>query len=134
MTAQDIIAKVKQLQWPPDSYMVFGICPLALAGLREAQDIDLFVTPELYAQLHQAGWQQIDKGEGHTPLVRDEFDVHENWNFGSYRPTFEDLRATATIEDGVPFVSLAEVRKWKLAFGRPKDIADVALIDAHQAH
>jgi len=134
MTAQEIIAKVKQLQWPSDSYVVFGSCPLALAGLRESQDIDLFVTPELYAQLHQAGWEQIDKGEGHTPLVRDVFDVHDNWNFGSYQPTLKALRASATLADGVPFASLAEVKKWKLTFARPKDLADVVLIDAHLTH
>jgi hypothetical protein len=33
--------------------------------------------------------------------------------------------------DGIPFASLEEVRKWKIASGRPKDIADIKLIDEY---
>jgi hypothetical protein len=45
MTGQDIINKVKPLNLPKGQYVVFGSCPMALAGLREAGDIDMLVTP-----------------------------------------------------------------------------------------
>ena len=129
MTKDDIIKRVNALGLPEGSYVVFGSCPMALAGLREANDIDLLVTPELYVELQQQGWQKIQKGPRDTPVVFEVFEAHDNWDFSSYRPTLAQLLATATIVDGVPFASLAEVRAWKLASARPKDLADVDLID-----
>ena len=69
------------------------------------------------------------KSPNDKPLARDVFEAHDNWNFSSYRPTLEQLLASATVIDGIPFASLEEVRKWKVASGRPKDLADVKLID-----
>lgn len=131
MISSDIIKRVQELGLPEGSYVVFGSCPLALAGLRETNDIDLLVTPELYHQLYEEGWQKIQKGPLDTPVVMKVFEAHDNWEFSSYHPTLVQLLATATVVDGVPFASLAEVRAWKLAFARPKDLADVELIDQH---
>lgn len=129
MTKDDIIAKVKALHLPEGSYIVFGAGPMAVAGIRETNDIDLYVTPELYASLQDRGWQKITKGPHDTPVVHDVFEAHEDWDFSSYHPTLEHLLATATIVDGIPFASLDEVRSWKVSSHRPKDLADIALID-----
>ena len=59
--------------------------------------------------------------------------MHNNWDFSHYSPTLEQLLETATVIDGVPFASLEEVRKWKAGGERPKDVADLALIDAYLA-
>ena len=129
MTKQEIIDKVKTLNLPPGSYIVFGSCPLAAAGLREANDIDMVVSEEVLDSLRRAGWEEIDKGKDDKPLAYDVFEAHSNWNFSSYSPKLEQLLKTADIFDGVPFASLAEVKKWKAASGRPKDLRDLALID-----
>ncbi len=131
MTKQEIVAKVKELDLPDGSYVVFGSCPLAAAGIREAKDIDLLVSKGLFAELKKAGWRVLHKSPTDKPLTHDVFEAHDNWNFSSYSPTLKDLLSTATIIDGVPFASLQEVRKWKLASGRPKDLTDVKLIDNH---
>jgi hypothetical protein len=131
MKKEEIISKVKALSFPEGEYVVFGSCPLAVAGIREANDIDMLISPALYAQLEKAGWQQLDKGEDDKPLTHDVFEVHENWNFSTYAPTLDDLKADANIVDGVPFASLAHVRKWKDAWGRPKDMEDVRMIDEY---
>lgn len=131
MTKQEIIDKVKELHLPPNSYVVFGSCPLAAHGLREANDVDMMVSKDVFASLKQAGWQEVDKGKDDKPLAHDVFDVHDNWNFSSYSPTLEHLLETADVFDGVPFASLQEVRKWKIASGRPKDFKDIELIDSY---
>ena len=59
------------------------------------------------------------------------FEAHDNCNFGSYNPTLEHLLLTATMIDDIPFASLEEVRKWKIGSGRPKDFADITLIDKY---
>ena len=133
MTKEKIITKVKTLNLPKGSYVVFGSCPLAVVHIREANDIDLLVSEEVFIKLREAGWQELHKSPHDIPLVHDVFEAHDNWNFSSYRPspTLSQLLASAKVVDGIPFASLEEVRKWKVASHRPKDIVDIALIDAY---
>jgi len=129
MEKEEIIAKVKSLNFPKNSYVVFGSCPLAIAGLREAKDIDFLVSKELFVKLKASGWTELRKSFNDKPLVHDIFEAHDNWNFSEYSPTLEQLLASATIIDEIPFASLEEVRKWKVASGRPKDLIGIELID-----
>ena len=133
MNKEDIISKVKTLKLPQDSFIVFGSCPMVIAGIREANDIDLLVSEEIYERLKNSGWQKVDKGTKDEPLTYDVFEAHKNWNFSSYNPTLQDLLATSTKVESIPFASLAEVRKWKVASGRDKDIVDIKLIDLYLA-
>jgi hypothetical protein len=129
MTTKDIITKVQTLNLPKGSYIVFGSCPMALAGIRESSDIDMLVTEEVFNLLEKAGWQTINKGMNDNPLAFEDFEAHKNWNFSSYQPTLDQLLRTATVTENIPFASLAEVKKWKQSSGRPKDLVDIALID-----
>ncbi len=131
MTKQEIIQKVKALGLPDGSYILFGSCPLAAAGIRETSDVDMLVSDEARALLRAKGWQEQPGRNEDILLEHGEYDVHSNWRFGAYDPTLEELLATADVFDGVPFASLQEVRKWKLAYGRSKDHEDIKLIDAH---
>ncbi len=123
--------KVSSLNFPQGSYVVFGSCPLALAGLREAGDIDMLVTKELFDSLRQQGWKKLVKNENDIPLTKEDIEVHYKWDFSSYQPTLEHLLATADFIEGIPFASLKEVRKWKKSSGRPRDLRDINLIDAY---
>lgn len=134
MTKEEIITKVKELNLPKNSYIVFGSCPLAVAGIREANDIDLLVSDEVFAELKRAGWQELHKSRDDIPLVKDVFEAHNNWNFStsqSHNPTLKTLLEDATIIAGIPFASLDEVLKWKTVSARPKDLVDVELINKY---
>lgn len=129
MTRDEIIKKVKSLNLPKDSYVVFGSGPLAAAGIRETNDIDMLVSPEVFKKLKNDRWKELVKGANDKPLVHEDFEVHSHWNFSPYAPTFKHLLKTATESEGVVFASLDEVRKWKEASGGEKHLADVILID-----
>ena len=129
MTKEDIIAKVKTLSLPKNSYILFGSCPMAAADIREANDIDMLVSKEVYKNLEKSGWQKISKGANDTPLIRDVFEVHNTWAFSSYNPTLEDLLTRALEFEGIPFASIGDVRKWKSASSQPRHAVDVKLID-----
>jgi len=133
VTKQEIIQKVKALGLPDGSYILFGSCPLAAAGIRETSDVDMLVNDEARALLRARGWQERPGRNEDIMLEHGEYDVHSNWRFGTYDPTLEELLATADVFDGVPFASLQEVRKWKSVYGRPKDPEDIKLIDAYLA-
>ena len=55
-------------------------------------------------------------------MAKDVFEAGTGWNYGSYQPDVQKLIAEAEMIEGVPFVQLEEVRKWKEAFGREKDL------------
>ncbi len=131
MTKDEIISAVKKLDLPEGEFIVFGSCPMAAAGIRESSDIDLLVTSKVLKDLEQAGWKRLVKAENDAPLTFGDFEAHDQWSFTSYKPTLSQLLATADIIDGVPFASLAEVRKWKQSSGRPKDLKDIELIDSY---
>ncbi len=131
MTKKEVISKVKSLNLPKNSYVGFGSGPLAAAGIRDANDIDLLVSKEIYEKFKKSGWKILYKGPKDTPLVFDVFEAHKNWNFSEYKPTLQDLLNNAIEVDGVTFASIADVRKWKVASGRPKHMNDVGLIDSY---
>lgn len=131
MNKEEIISKVKELNFPKGEYVVFGSCPMTIAGLRESNDIDMLISESLYEKLEEAGWEKINKGPNDTPLTKDIFELHNTWEFSTYSPSLEELLSDADIIDGIPFASLQHVRKWKEAWGRPKDVEDVKLIDKY---
>ncbi|MDT3400301.1 hypothetical protein RKE29_27430 [Streptomyces sp. B1866] len=126
----DIFDAVRRLGLPTGHYVVFGGAPLMAHGIRETTDIDLFVTSTLYEALKADGWEEKGSG-GSRHLARGVFEVFDTWDYGDYNPAPEDIIAAAETIDGVPFAPLTEVLKWKKAFGRPKDAADVELIEHH---
>ncbi|MHB1865285.1 MAG: hypothetical protein ACYCPS_03970 [Candidatus Saccharimonadales bacterium] len=131
MNKRDIISKVKNLHLPDGQFVVFGGCPLAAYGIRDANDIDLLVTTEVANNLKAQGWKQINKGKDDKPYIKDDFEAHTSWDFSAYKPTLMSLLSTAKYIDGIPFASLYEVKKWKKAYGRPKDLKDLSLIDSY---
>lgn len=127
----DIFQRVQALGLPLGQYVVFGGGPLAAHGIRSTTDVDLFVTSALYERLKLAGWEEKDvqaPGEGRY-LAQGIYDAACTWHYREYNPAPEELIAAADIIQGLPFAPLAEVLKWKRAFGRAKDLADIALIE-----
>jgi hypothetical protein len=132
----DIFQRVKDLNLPWGHYVVFGGGPLAARGIRETADVDLFVTSTLYEQLKLDGWEE--KGSpapmGGLYLSKGIYDADDTWRYGDYDPTPEAIIAIADIINGLPFARLAEVLKWKQAYGRPKDLEDIRLIEHLNHH
>jgi hypothetical protein len=128
MTKDDVLQKVKSLNLQYGSYIVYGSAPFAILGIREVNDIDLLVSEELYSELQRKGWKRVYKGPKDEPLTFDIFDAHKSWSFSPYAPTLQQLLSRAFEIEGVPFATLEDVKKWKEASERPKDIEDLKLI------
>ncbi len=128
----NIIQKVKTLKLSLGHYVVFGSGPLAVRGLRVSEDIDILVTADLYSKLKATGgWKEKVFASGKPYLIKDEFEVMAEWIFPGYTPDTAKLIREAEIIDGIPFAKLIEVRAWKQAFGRPKDLKDIQMIDLY---
>lgn len=126
-----LLAAVRGLDLPLGQYAVFGSGPIVVRGLREGADIDLVVTPELYARLRETPeWTARPRDDGGETLARDDFDVMERLEFPGYAGDVPAMIADAEPIEGVPFVRLPELRRFKAALNRPKDHVDLELIDA----
>jgi hypothetical protein len=127
----NIFGQVANLGLPIGQYVVFGGGPLAAHGIRPTSDVDLFVTTALYERLKLAGWEERDvpePGEGRH-MTQGIYDAADTWHYREYDPTPEEVIDAADIINGILFAPLVEVMKWKKAYGRPKDLVDVTLIE-----
>lgn len=122
----DIKAKIIDLSLPKNSFVVVGSGILAVLGLRQSDDIDLIVTKELFEKLKIEGWE-TSYWQDQVVLKKDVYDVGTTW----LGQTLEELLPNAQTIDGIPFLSLTDLRQWKTMMGRPKDLKDIALIDAY---
>lgn len=127
-----IINKVKALNLPLGEYVVAGAGILEALNIRETNDIDLAVIPYLHRKLRESGeWEEEEK-YGKIFLKRDKIDVIPQLDWEEYNTTTEEAIKTSTIIDGIPFMNLDELCKFKTALGREKDFRDIKLIREYQ--
>src|SRR3989344_654595 len=125
-----IFERIEKFNLPVDQYAVFGSALLDVWRLRTAQDLDIIVTPELYKQLKNEGWEEI-QANGFTILRKEEADVttvQEKPTDGDYYPDRLQLIREAVHINGIPFVKVEEVIACKTVYNRPKDQQDIKLI------
>jgi len=127
----DIFEEVKSLNFPLGEYLVLGSGPLAARGIREYKDIDILVKEKLYDELIKHGWKtvEINGVNGKFEVLKNgKFEVDKRVWCGNYKPDTDNLTKNAEIINGVPFMPLEELVKFKTALGREKDLKDIALI------
>jgi len=126
-----IIERVKELHLPLGRYVVIGSGTLDALGLRSANDIDIAALPELYQQLRATGeWKEEERYQK-IFLIKEGVEINPQLEWEDFPTTTQQAIDSALVIDGVPFLNLEELRKFKLAFGRQKDFDDIALIDRY---
>jgi hypothetical protein len=128
----NIVEKVKRLDLPLGKYVVIGSGILEALGIRSAKDIDIAVTPDLYQALRATGAWSEEERYGKIFLGKDDVDINPRLSWADYPTSTEEAIVSATIIGGIPFMNLDELKRFKLALGKEKDKADVALIEEYQ--
>lgn len=125
MDFNELRRKLHALQLPPGSFIVIGGSVLAALGIRPATDLDLTVSVETYDYLQQLpGWKEETWLEKH--LLK--YDVYDIGGADCSGVPLEEMLADALWIDGVPFMNLDRLTRWKRLLGRPKDLRDIELI------
>lgn len=123
---------------PTEGVIVCGSGILDALGLREAEDVDVIASKDLFAILQESGRytcghldgdQYCRKGQVEIggKIVGEPYDGVEVWGtwFGrSYNDVAEDVVAIG----GLRYMSVADTIEWKSKKGREKDINDIALL------
>ena len=130
--------KVKALNLPLDQIIVIGSGILDQLGIRTASDIDLAVSSDLMEKLSEESGNWLKKFDDNQRFyfVKDDgsAEVWDGWDFDGQTVSYDDLLDYAVEYDGVRFVDLEFLRKWKSWRGREKDVRDVELIDEWRAN
>ena len=130
--------KVKALNLPLDQIIVIGSGILDQLGIRPASDIDLAASSDLMKKLSEESSDWIKKFDDNQRFyfVKDDgsAEVWDGWEFDGQVVSYDDLLDYAVEYDGVRFVDLKFLRKWKSWRGREKDVRDVELIDEWRAN
>ena len=130
--------KVKALNLPLDQIIVIGSGILDQLGIRPASDIDLAASSDLMKKLSEESSDWIKKFDDNQRFyfVKDDgsAEVWDGWEFDGQVVSYDDLLDYAVKYDGVRFVDLEFLRKWKSWRSREKDVQDVKLIDEWRAN
>lgn len=117
-----LLSELKKLNLPQKEYAIFGSGPLAIRKIREINDLDIIVKPELWKKL-AAQYPAEDDQVIHLMLI----EIFKDW-----RPWFKDVHQlidSAEIIHHFPFVKLEYILKWKKMMNRKKDQKDILLIE-----
>jgi len=127
----DIFKKVELLHLSAGEYVVVASGVMEAIGLRKAADLDIAVTPLLFDQLRKnSGWKEEVRWDK-LFLIKNGIDIIPELAWSAYSTTTKEVIASAMIINGIPFMNLEELCKFKHALGREKDFADVALIEEY---
>lgn len=125
----NIITEVKKLKLEPDQYIVIGSGILSALGIRATDDVDLVVSQTIYDYYKKQGWSEKNWPMGEPTVANGIYEMGTDWGDDTNIYHLADLLRNKQVVEGVNFVSLDFLKKWKLAKGRSKDLADVKLID-----
>ena len=121
LNKQDILQKLKRLDFPKDQYCVMTGAAMVLLGVKEhTNDIDIGCSEVLFQNLLKQGYklQQLKSIEG--IIIEDDIEIFRNWN----------AEKVVYIED-IPLADTYSIRKYKSDLGREKDFKDIELIDIY---
>jgi len=128
----DIFSRIKALDLPFGEYVVVSSGTLEALGLRPARDLDIAVTPKLFEKLRADGGWIEEERYGKLFLSKPGVDIIRQLAWDAYPTTNEEAIASALVIDGIPFTNLDELKRFKQALGREKDLKDIELIEAYQ--
>jgi len=109
---------------PKDQYVIYGSSCLAIRGIRESNDLDLLVTPNIFKELLKK-YPLVDNKK----IEINNIEIFDNFNY-----YYEDLNIFFKDVDfiqGYPFLNLNLVLDIKKRMNREKDLKDIKLIEEY---
>ncbi|MGW1101751.1 hypothetical protein [Streptomyces sp. NPDC002540] len=126
--ADGLFAALAALQLPRGEYVVCGSAALYVRGLRSRMgDLDVLARGEAWQRALELGTAEPTISGYGLRVVHPtaSIEIMDRWTQGWSTNRLID---EADVIDGVPFMRLGDILRWKIAAGRPKDHADVTAI------
>jgi len=127
MNFLNYLEEVRKMNIPSGKYAILGSGPLAVRGIRDTKDVDLIVTPDIYAYYKkQEGWK-LRCMWGNFFLRKGKVELWKR--IGLWKPIV-DIKAfiqRAELINGLPFVNMKDFISYKEKAFRSKDKIDLKL-------
>lgn len=121
--------ELKSINLPAGNLAVFGSGPMCVRGLRECQDLDVIVTEKVFNEyLQNLDWEL--KEHNNSKYLKNknlEIELWKNWALGDWN--IQELIKDSEVINGIPFVKLEYVLKWKKINNLEKDLKDIKIIE-----
>jgi hypothetical protein len=123
---------LRSLDLPSGDYAVFGSGPLIIRGIVEAtNDLDVISRGHAWEQaLSRGNLVLLPDGEEIVSCFDGAVTVGRSWAYGDF--DIDELINTADVIDGIPFVRLEHVIRYKEIAARQKDLTHLRLLAQHQ--
>lgn len=96
-----------------------------MLGIRPSNDIDLLIGKETFYKIAGHGHEMLQRPDGSEKIEVDDIELMHDW----YGKKVSDAAIKTTVIDGIKFMSIEEVCRWKALLDRSKDQVDILLID-----
>jgi hypothetical protein len=133
----DIFVEVKKLNFPSDQFMVVGSGIMAAKGIRDVHDLDIVVSQELFDACKLAGWELKQWTRPGRPgkewLKKDNVDLMVEIQSKDEDYNLQNLKEDGELINGIWFLSIEQLIKFKKDYGRPKDFDDIVAMENYLA-
>jgi len=118
---RELLKRLKNLNLPKDQYAIFGSGPLAIRGLKKADNLEIVVKLKLFDELIKS-YKQTEPG-----LIEiDGLKIYADW-----KSEIDDVEKVINQSEeiaGFKFVTLKDLIKWKRKRAYQEDYFDIGLI------
>jgi len=127
-----LVGLARSLDLPLCDYAVFGSGPLIVRGIIEGRnDLDLISRGRAWEQALSVGeLVSLPDGTKIVSCFSGAVTIGRSWAYGDF--DIDELIDTAEVIDGLPFVKLEHVVRYKEIAARPKDLAHLELLAQYQ--
>jgi hypothetical protein len=134
----NIFLELKKLNLPSGQYIVVGSGVMSAKGIRPTSDLDIVTTPKIFEQYKKmVGWKLLEWTKpdirGKEWLRNGAVELYQQFSLKSGSLSVVDLLEDSEVINGVAFMSLEQLIKYKKEYGRPKDFEDIRLIQDYIA-
>jgi len=129
LRSNQLLGKLNSLGLSADDYAVFGSGPMFAHGIKDlGHDLDIIARGNAWRQACSTSSPQTAIFGGLVVnLFNGEIEIFDSWAPGDW--DVNDLIDTAEIIEGIRFVTLENVVKWKRLMGREKDQIHIKMIE-----
>jgi hypothetical protein len=131
MNRDQVLAELQALKLTSGQYLVVGGAAPAIRDMRDTEQMDLVVTPQLFDELAARGWQPKARPSGKPGLKFARAEAYLDINCEAFGQSTAWLLARAErVHDTLP-VDLPTLAHFKAGYGRDKEVRDLRLITAY---
>ena len=129
LRSNQLLGKLNSLGLSADDYAVFGSGPMFAHGIKDlGHDLDIIARGNAWRQACSTSSPPTAIFGGLVVnLFNGEIEIFDSWVPGDW--DVNDLIDTAEIIEGIRFVTLGNVVKWKRLMGREKDLIHIKMIE-----